>query len=51
MSRPGIEPWSPGREMKTLTAKPMDLLTYLYIYIYIYIYKEREIETQRKDQR
>ena len=35
MTRPGIEPRSPGPLANTLTAGPM---SHIYIYIYIYIY-------------
>ena len=36
MTRPGIEPRSPGPLANTLTARPM---SDIYIYIYIYIYQ------------
>ena len=37
MTRPGIEPRSPGPLANTLTARPM---SEIYIYIYIYIYPQ-----------
>ena len=40
MTRPGIEPRSPGPLANTLTAGPMSRYLYIYIPIYIYIYKE-----------
>ena len=41
MTRPGIEPRSPGPLVNTLTLMP------IYIYIYIYLERERERERER----
>ena len=46
MTRPGIEPRSPGPLANTGPGLHIYIYTYIYIYIYIYIERERERERE-----
>ena len=38
MTRPEIEPWSPGQLANTVSTRTMDQYIYTYIYTYIYVH-------------
>ena len=52
MTRPGIEPRSPGPLANTLTPRPMSgKKKYIYIYIYIYFFFFSDLERKKERKR